>query len=121
VLAPRCGRPGHPRARAPPVRPPTSRQPARAGRVALLALAAPAGLRAQINTPRPLYEAAVPAQTVPVPGVRRTRAAGRPARRRRPAAVAGRPLTLVDVLDAALRANPVTRGALASAQAARAQ
>lgn len=101
------------------------RRKPRAAAVALLALGlgttAPVGLRAQANPPRPLYDAAVPPQTVPVPGVPRAaggRAPGVPAT---PAAVAGRPLTLADVLDAALRANPVTRGAVASAQAARAQ
>lgn len=76
---------------------------------------------ARIEEPQPLIPQAVPRQTTPIPGVP-DRAGGRaPGLPQTPAALAGRPLTLVDVLDAALRANPTAGAAGANAQAARAQ
>jgi outer membrane protein TolC/AcrR family transcriptional regulator len=104
---------------------PAARGGARVRRASALA-AACLGLhataaRAQGQPPTPLYDATVPSQTVAVPGVPASaggRAPGTPAT---PAAVAGRALTLADVLDAALRANPTARGAFADAEAARAQ
>ena len=87
--------------------------------VALGARATAAG--AQPEAPRPLFDQPVPSQTRPVPGVP-PRAGGRaPGAPATPAAVAGRALTLADVLDAALRANPTARAALAAAEASRAQ
>jgi outer membrane protein TolC/AcrR family transcriptional regulator len=93
----------------------------RASAIAGLLLGARTAAQAQLEPPRPLFEQPVPAQTVAVPGVP-TKAGGRaPGAPATGAAVSGRPLTLADVLDAALRANPTARASLASAQAARAQ
>lgn len=99
----------------------TRRAVRRASALTALLLGATASARAQPVAPQPLLEQKVPTQTVAVPGVPAKaggRAPGAPAT---PAGVAGRPLTLVDVLDAALRANPTARASLAAAQASRAQ
>ena len=93
----------------------------RASALTALALGVHTIAGAQPEAPRPLLEQAVPSQTVPVPGVP-ARAGGRaPGVPATPAGLGGRPLTLVDVLDAALRANPAARASLATAEAARAQ
>jgi outer membrane protein TolC/AcrR family transcriptional regulator len=104
-----------------PVAGATRRAVRRASAAAGLLVGAGAVAGAQPAPPRPLLQQEVPTQTVAVPGVPASaggRAPGAPATG---AAVRGRPLTLVDVLDAVLRGNPTVRGALADAEAARAQ
>ncbi len=119
-LAPRgAGEPAEARAAIPSAR---RRAVRRASAVVGLVVGAQGAADAQLEPPRPLFDQQrVPAQTVAVPGVSAKaggRAPGAPATA---AAVSGRPLTLADVLDAALRANPTARASLATAQAARAQ
>ena len=76
---------------------------------------------ARVIGPQPLFPQRVPSQTEIIPGVP-TQAGGRaPGAPATPAGLAGRALTLADVLDASLRANPSTFAAVASAQSSRAQ
>jgi outer membrane protein TolC len=104
-----------------PIPSPARRAVRRASALAALAVGAATTARAQVEPPAPLVAGPVPSQTVAVPGVP-ARAGGRaPGAPATPAAVAGRALTLADVLDAALRANPTARAALAAAEASRAQ
>ena len=107
-----------------PVRTPVEDPPAGRPTVPPLDSKAPIGApstAARVVPPQPLFADKVPSQTMRIPDVP-TQAGGRaPGAPATPAGLAGRPLGLADVLDAALRANPSTSAAVANAQAARAQ